>query len=67
VEWGELVIPDERVAACRDPKDDGFLEAAIAGDADVIVSGDRDPEALSPFRGIPIVGPSTFLPMLAQS
>jgi predicted nucleic acid-binding protein len=67
VEWGELVIPDERIAACRDPKDDKFLEAAIAGDADVIVSGDRDLEVLSPFRSIPIVGPLTFLRMLTQS
>ena len=29
-------------AACRDPKDDKFLELAVNGRADVIVSGDAD-------------------------
>src|SRR5438874_1241021 len=32
----------ERVAACRDPTDDKFLELAINGAADLIVSGDAD-------------------------
>src|SRR5881275_2810905 len=32
----------ERVAECRDPTDDKFLELALNGRADLIVSGDRD-------------------------
>ena len=28
--------------ACRDPKDDKFLELAISGDARYLVTGDRD-------------------------
>lgn len=63
---GEAVVPDRRVLECRDPKDDKFLEVAVAGNADVIVSGDEDLLVLSPFEGVPIVGPAAFLAMLEQ-
>ena len=33
----ELVTITERIAACRDPTDDKFLELAVSGHADVIV------------------------------
>ena len=52
----ELVTITERVAEWRDPKDKKFLELALNGRADIIVSGDHDLLALSSFRGIPIVG-----------
>lgn len=61
---GELVSPQRRIAACRDPKDDKFLEAAVGGRADVVVSGDADLLSLDPFEGIPIVTPARFLTML---
>lgn len=51
----------ERIAACRDPTDDKFLELAVNGNAAVIVSGDADLLALNPFRTIPIVPPATFV------
>lgn len=51
----------ERIAACRDPRDDKFLEVAFGAAADVIVSGDADLKALDPFRGIPILTPAEFL------
>jgi len=56
----EAVIIVERIAACRDPKDDKFLELAVSGRADLIVTGDADLLALSPFRDIPIVTPRCF-------
>ena len=56
----ELVAITERVTACRDPKDDKFLELALNGRADVIVSGDDDLLALEAFRDIPIIDPATF-------
>jgi putative PIN family toxin of toxin-antitoxin system len=56
----DLVEITERIAACRDPKDDKFLELAVNGRADMIVSGDQDLLALGTFRGIPIVDPATF-------
>nr|WP_294508582.1 putative toxin-antitoxin system toxin component, PIN family [uncultured Rhodopila sp.] len=49
------------VRACRDPKDDKFLELAVNGAADVIVTGDADLRALNPFRGIQISSPADFL------
>jgi predicted nucleic acid-binding protein len=57
----ELVEITERIAVCRDPKDDKFLELAVNGRADVVVSGDADLLSLDPFRGIPIETPAAFL------
>jgi predicted nucleic acid-binding protein len=50
----------ERITACRDPRDDKFLELAMGGHADVIVSGDADLLALDTFRNIPIITPAAF-------
>lgn len=46
------------VRACQDDADNRILEVAVNGDAEVIVSGDRDLLVLHPFRGIPILTPS---------
>jgi predicted nucleic acid-binding protein len=56
----ELVSVEERLAVCRDPDDDKFLELAVNGNADVIVSGDADLLALDTFRGIPIITTAAF-------
>jgi putative PIN family toxin of toxin-antitoxin system len=56
----ELVTITERIAACRDPKDDKFLELAVNGRADLIVSGDADLLVLDTFRGIPVITPAAF-------
>lgn len=57
----DLVIITEHIAACRDRKDDKFLELAVNGDADVIITGDNDLLTLHPFRSIPILTPAEFL------
>jgi len=57
----ELVTVTERIAVCRDPTDDKFLELAVNGHADLILTGDADLIVLNPFRGIPIVAPVTFV------
>ena len=57
----ELVTITERIVACRDATDDKFLELAVNGHADLIVTGDADLLALNPFRDIPIVTPATFV------
>lgn len=57
----EPVTIIERIAACRDPKDDKFLEPAVNSRADVIVSGDADLLELDAFRGIPIMPPAAFV------
>jgi putative PIN family toxin of toxin-antitoxin system len=55
------------IEECRDPKDNKFLELAVAGRATQILTGDADLLALHPFRGIPIVTPQAFLAGLAAS
>ena len=61
VREAELVDITERVVECRDPKDDKFLELAVNGKADIIVSGDDDLRVLHPFRNIPIFSPRQFM------
>jgi uncharacterized protein len=56
------MIPVVRVVrACRDPRDDKFLEVAVNGRADLIVTGDRDLLELDPFMGIGILTPAAYL------
>ncbi|MCA9938192.1 MAG: putative toxin-antitoxin system toxin component, PIN family [Anaerolineales bacterium] len=62
---GEAVTPRQRFTVCRDPKDDKFLDVAVAGRADALVSGDEDLLVLHPFAGIPILTPRHFLQLLA--
>jgi putative PIN family toxin of toxin-antitoxin system len=57
----DIVEIVQRVRACRDPKDDKFLELAVNGSAHVVVSGDDDLLVLHPFRSIDIVRPSDYL------
>ena len=57
----------ETIAECRDPKDDKFLELAINGKADYIVTGDKDLLVLNPFRNVEIVKPSELLERLVDS
>ncbi len=64
---GEVVSVERRIAACRDPKDDLFLEIGVAGHADAIVSGDRDLLVLHPFEGIPVITPAELLQCLDQA
>lgn len=49
------------IRACRDPKDDKFLELAVNGTANVIVTGEKDLLALNPFQRIPIITPAQYL------
>ena len=58
---GEAVQPALTVGGCRDPKDDMFLQIAVGGGADVLVTGDQDLLLMNPFHGIPIETPRQFL------
>jgi len=46
---------------CRDPNDDMFLSAALAGKVDYIVSGDKDLLVLNSVLDLKIVNPRQFL------
>lgn len=43
------------VTDCRDPKDNKFLSLALSGDADFIISGDKDLTVLNPYHGVRIL------------
>ena len=47
-----------------DPDDDMFLECALGGDADYIVSGDDHLLTVQSYRGISILSPAEFLEQL---
>lgn len=49
------------IRACRDSRDDKFLELAVHGHADMLITGDDDLLALHPFRGTAILTPAAFL------
>ncbi len=57
----EFVAGVYAVRECRDPKDDKFLEVALSGKADLIVTGDADLLTLNPWRGIAILSPAAYL------
>jgi putative PIN family toxin of toxin-antitoxin system len=57
-EWIDVT---EEINTCRDPKDNKFLEIAVCGRANYLISGDSDLLDLNPFRGVQIVAPHTFL------
>jgi uncharacterized protein len=56
-----LFSPTEKITACRDFKDNKFLELALACKAKCIISGDSDLLILNPFRQIDILHPSEFI------
>lgn len=63
--FAEFVDPEESISAVKDdPDDDKFLEAAVAGNVDFVVSGDRHLLDLGSFRGIEILDPRTFYELL---
>jgi uncharacterized protein len=49
------------VAACRDPRDNHVLEAAVNGPAEIVVTGDQDLLVLHPFHDIRILTPTDYL------
>jgi uncharacterized protein len=68
VDLCEFVEPeplDERV--CRDKDDDVVLATALAGKADVIVTGNEDSLVLKKFPGIEILSPRQFLQRLDRT
>ena len=61
VEWVPII---ERVQACRDPKDDKFLELAVNGQAEYLITGDKDLLVLHPFKETKILSTKDFIDTL---
>jgi putative PIN family toxin of toxin-antitoxin system len=57
----ELVDPPERIAVLADEPDNRILECALAGRADLVVTGDKQMLALQRWRGIAIVTLASYL------
>jgi putative PIN family toxin of toxin-antitoxin system len=63
----EFVLTGEPLSVVKeDPADNKFLEAALAGEASLIVSGDRHLLHLETYQGIPIITARAFLDRLAN-
>jgi hypothetical protein len=59
------VAPSEEIAVIgRDPRDNRYLECALAGDAQYIVSGDSHLLNLRAYREIGILTPTEFVTLL---
>ncbi len=58
---------DTHGAVPADPSDEIFLAAALDGNADMVVSGDKDLLNLESFQGIIILTPRQFLDQLVAS
>ncbi|MFU8891963.1 MAG: putative toxin-antitoxin system toxin component, PIN family [Anaerosomatales bacterium] len=56
-----VVTPTATVAVSRDPDDDRLIEAALAANADVIVTGDQDLLTLGHMAQIQVLTPREFL------
>lgn len=64
-ELAETIVPTKSLSVVTtDPDDNKFIECAVAGDADYIVTGDPHLVDLGKYRGIFIVPPAVFLVFL---
>ncbi len=60
-----LIEVDQEIRECRDPRDDKYLELAVCGNANCIVSGDGHLLEMDPFKGIRILKPADFVTWLS--
>ena len=62
----KIIEVSHRVTLCRDPDDNKYLELALSGKADRIITGDPDLLVLNPFENIPIITPKEFLDSISS-
>lgn len=55
------ISPKKQAKVCRDPKDNQVLDLAVAGQADYLVTGDKDLLTLKEFHTTKILKPAEFL------
>lgn len=60
-ELTEIVHPEEIIKVCRDPSDNRVLEAAVAGNCEFIITGDKDLLILKKYQTVRILTPSEFI------
>lgn len=64
IQGAEVVEPAVVLHVCRDPSDDKFLECAMAGSADCVVTEDLDLLDLRQFEGIKLLTVAEFVKLL---
>lgn len=72
LEWQRMIIENsllvesvEKISVVKaDPKDDKFIEAAISGDAQYIVSQDFHLLKIGEYQGVRIITPQEFLKLI---
>lgn len=62
-----VLAPPLPEAVCRDADDDKFLAGAVAGEAQYVVSGDRDLLAVSSWQGVTVVSPRDLVDKLRRN
>jgi len=62
-----MVETNISIHVCKDEDDDKFIECAVAGRADVIVSGDKHLLEIVQYDEIPIITPRQFIDFLQSS
>jgi putative PIN family toxin of toxin-antitoxin system len=62
-----VTVKRGRVIVKEDPSDDMFIRCAVAGKAEIIISGDRHLLSLRSHGGLKMVTPNQFLKELQQS
>lgn len=64
---GKIVEPKQKFNFIKeDPTDNKFLEVAVEGNADYMVSGDKDLLRLKNFMGIQIISPAEMVSILKK-
>jgi len=58
------IIPRKKINVCRDKKDNQILALCLAGDADFLITGDKDLLSLKKFGDTKILKPKEFLKLL---
>lgn len=68
IERGAILTPGKIMirAVKDDPEDNRYLECAVEGQAEYIISGDRHLTKLKTFQGIIIVDPAAFLELIGK-
>lgn len=59
------IIPKKKVRVCRDPKDNQILTLCWVGQADFLITGDKDLLSLKEFKNTKIVKPKEFLKIIS--
>jgi uncharacterized protein len=67
IQGAEITPGTLRANASRDPEDNKFLACAVEGQADYLVSGDKDLTDLKSYQDIPIVFPAAFLEIMDRA